>query len=341
MAHALDRAFKAGLARSTNGITPAGMAGATFEWLAHLATSPGKQLELAERAGRHGVRLAHHAARSGAGPDEHPCIEPTPSDHRFDDDGWCRWPYNLFAQGFLLQQAWWNEATTEIDGLSEHREQVVSFAARQMLDRISPTNFPWLNPEVTRRTLSEAGMNFVRGFDNWAEDWERMVAGQPPVGAEDYQVGENVAVTPGKVVYRNRLIELIQYAPATQEVHAEPVLIVPAWIMKYYILDLSPENSLVRYLVAQGHTVFVVSWKNPGSEERDLGMADYRRLGVMAAFDAVTAFCPAQRIHGVGYCLGGTLLSIAAAAMGRDGDDRLASLTRCSPRRPTSARPVS
>jgi polyhydroxyalkanoate synthase subunit PhaC len=204
---------------------------------------------------------------------------------------------------------------------------MVEFASRQMLDMFAPSNFPLTNPEILVRTVATGGLNLVRGFQNYVEDVERAIAGKRPVGADEFAVGRDVAKTPGKVIYRNRLIELIQYAAVGVTVRPEPVLIIPAWIRKYYILDLSPHNSLVRYLTEQGFTVFMISWKNPGPQDRDLGIEDYRTLGIMSALAAVDAVLPGRKVHAVGYCLGGTLLAITAAAMARDGDERFATLT--------------
>lgn len=324
---ALDHAFRANLARFSLGLSPAGLTALYVDWLAHLATSPGKQLALIEKAGRKSTRLLNYMVQQTANPQSDCCIEPLPQDKRFSGDVWQQWPYNLIHQAFLLHQQWWHNATTEIDGLSPQRQQVLSFVVRQLLDHYAPSNFPWSNPEILKATLAEGGMNLVRGVQNFSEDMQRLASGHKPVGAENFVVGENLAVTPGQVVFRNHLFELIQYSPSTDKVHPQPILIVPAWIMKYYILDLSPRNSLVKYLVDKGHTVFMMSWRNPTSDDRDLGMDEYRRLGVMAAIDAVSAIVPDQTIHGMGYCLGGTLLSIAATTMARDRDNRLATLS--------------
>lgn len=326
-AQAIDHAFKANLARLTLGISPAGLATSYFNWLTHLALSPGKHMELVEKAARKAARLAIHAGTAGMNAEAPPCIEPLPQDRRFSGEAWHQWPFNMISQSFLLTQQWWHNATTDIDGLSKEDEHAVSFMARQMLDRYAPSNMLWTNPEALRATVGQGGANLMRGATHLADDWQRVIAGKKLTGADLFQVGRDVGVTPGKVVYRNHLIELIQYEPTTKTVYREPVLITPAWIMKYYILDLSPHNSLVKYLVEQGHTVFMISWRNPTSEDRDLGMEDYRQLGVMDALDTVSAIIPDTQIHAVGYCLGGTLLSIAAAAMARDGDDRLKSIT--------------
>ena len=324
----IDRSLHAAAARFTAGLSPAALAAAYVDWATHLAGSPGKRMQLVEKWMRKSTRLAHHVGQCALqGTASASCIEPLPQDRRFVGEAWQHWPYNLMYQSFLLNQQWWHNATTGVRGVTKQHENVVEFASRQILDMFSPSNFLLTNPELLQRTLEQGGMNLVRGAQNFLEDWERAVSGKKPVGSEAFEVGRNIAITPGKVIFRNRLIELIQYAPATDKVRPEPILIVPAWIMKYYILDLSPQNSLVKYLTEQGFTVFMISWKNPGPEERDLGMDDYRKLGVMAAIDAVSAVLPEQKIHSVGYCIGGTLLSLAAAAMARDSDDRLQSLT--------------
>ena len=324
---AIDRMREALTGQTTGGVSPAAIALALFDWSIHLAAAPGKRMELVYKAGRKTNRLLSYLAAAATHPDMPPCIEPLPGDHRFNAEGWRNQPYSFWAQTFLLNQQWWHNVTHEVPGVTPHHEEVISFIVRQMLDVFSPSNVPFANPEVIERTMESGGVNLVQGFQNWLEDVSRVTTGRAPVGTENFVVGRDVAVTPGKIVYRNDLIELIQYAPTTETVVAEPVLIVPAWIMKYYILDLSPENSLVRFLVGQGYTVFCISWCNPGAEDRDLTMDDYRRTGVMAALDAIGAIVPDRKIHATGYCLGGTLLSIAAGAMARANDDRLASVT--------------
>jgi len=327
LADIVDRSLHAGVARATMGLSPLALMHAYLDWATHLAGSPGKRLQLVEKAMRKTSRLALHCAECAKGQAAGPCIEPLPQDKRFADESWQKWPYNVMYQSFLLQQQWWHNATTGVRGVSKQNERMVEFMSRQILDMAAPSNFVLTNPEIMRRTLETGGANLVTGFQNMLEDAERKISGKKPAGCEKFVVGRDVAVTPGKIVYRNRLIELIQFAPTTETVRPEPVLIVPAWIMKYYILDLSPHNSMVKYLTEQGFTVFMVSWKNPDEDDRDLDMEDYRTLGVMAALDQVNAIVPHQKVHAVGYCLGGTLLSIAAAAMARDNDERLQSLT--------------
>jgi len=323
----LDRLTQAWLGRLTLGLSPASLMSAYFDWLVHLGISPGKQAELAQKAVHDAKRFALYTASAIVDPAREPYIKASPQDHRFSHNEWFRWPFNLFSQSFLSIEQWWHDATTGIPGVSCHHEDVVSFVARQLLDIFSPSNFPLTNPEILEATMRGGGSNLIQGLLNFVEDWGRAISGKKPVGTEAFEVGRNVAITPGKIVYRNRLIELIQYAPTTETVYAEPILVIPAWIMKYYILDLSPHNSLVKYLVDKGHTVFMISWKNPGPEDRDVGMEDYRTLGVMDAIETVSAVVPEKKIHAVGYCIGGTLLFIAASAMARDGDDRLKTAT--------------
>ncbi|WP_412176185.1 PHA/PHB synthase family protein [Lentibacter sp. XHP0401] len=328
MEQALDKSLKAAQARFTGGLSPIALAAACSDWALHLSSTPGKQLELVEKAFRKAARFGSYTALCAGNPDtDETCITPLPQDKRFRGEAWQNWPFNAMSQAFLLNQQWWHNATTGVEGVTKQHEDVVTFTARQILDVFSPSNYAFTNPEVIAKTVHEGGMNLWRGWQNFVEDTARANAGKRPAGTEDFVVGKNMATSEGKVVYRNHLIELIQYAPTTDTVRPEPILIVPAWIMKYYILDLSAGNSFVRYLTSQGFTVFMVSWRNPDAEDRDLGMEDYLSHGVMDAVDAVDSITGGQKIHTVGYCLGGTLLSIAAASMARNKDTRLKSLT--------------
>jgi polyhydroxyalkanoate synthase len=286
-ADALDRSLHASVGRITAGLSPAAMALAYLDWAAHLAAAPGKRIELAGLAAGQWIQLLEYTGQCqhiGVSPAR--CIEPLPQDHRFAGPGWQRYPFNLIHQAFLFNERWWHAATTGVRGVSAHHEAVVEFATRQVLDMFSPSNFMWTNPEVLERSAWDGGLNLLKGIGNLIDDWHRATRGDRPAGAENFEVGRNVAVTAGDVVFRNNLIELIHYPAATDKVRPEPVLIVPAWIMKYYILDLSPHNSLVRYLTKQGYNLFMMSWKNPTQEDCDLGMEDYRVKGFMAALDA-------------------------------------------------------
>ncbi len=315
----LDGLLHAAEAQASGGLSLIAQGLAFLDWAVHLANAPFRRAELARAAARQWRRF-------GAVAFGETVIAPPPSDHRFQDAAWREPPFDALAQGFLLAEEWWALAASGPRGVNRGNQRVVAFGLRQMLDTFSPSNVPWLNPEVIRAATETGGANFVAGALNFLTDVQEQGSGRA-CGAHQFAIGRDLAATPGEVVFRNELIELIQYAPATAEVWREPVLIVPAWIMKYYILDLSPENSLIRYLVAQGHTVFAISWRNPGAEFRNESLDDYRAKGVMAALDVVADICPQSKIHACGYCLGGTMLSIAAAAMARDGDDRLASVT--------------
>ena len=318
-----SRAFLATLAQWTGGLSPQAFGGAWFNVLSRLAIAPGRQVELARTALQKSLALAQFTGTALRGGAPAPEAAGTPYAHRFSDPAWSKFPFNVLAQSFIAASDLAREAVRNVPGADAAAENIAGFTVREGLELLAPDNYLPTNPQLIQKTVEENGRNLLRGAKHLAEDVQRTLRGLGPVGVEQYEVGKQVASTPGKVVLRTPLMELIQYSPQTKTVFAEPVLIVPAWIMKYYILDLSPKNSLVNYLTGLGHTVFMISWKNPGPEDRDLSMADYRQLGAMAALDAVTAIVPGEKVHAVGYCLGGTLLAITAAAMARDGDERL------------------
>jgi polyhydroxyalkanoate synthase len=314
----LDRLLNAWRGKLTGGFSAEAIGLAFADWLSALATHPHRQSELFREA------LANwEAAWRDALALPSPPVQPSPVDHRFASPLWQSWPFSWWMRSFLRLQNFFEDATQGLSGVAPANRRLVSFLLRQALDPYAPSNFPHLNPEVIDATLKSGGLNFVRGYRNLLEDLAATFRGRSRL---PLKVGKDIAATPGKVVFRNHLIELLQYAPTTETVHPEPVLIVPAWIMKYYILDLSPHNSLVRHLVAAGFTVFCISWRNPTAEDRDIGFDDYRRA-VLAAIEAARAISGSPRLHACGYCLGGTLLSVTAAGLARSPDNPLASVT--------------
>ncbi len=322
----VDRISRATLGRFTQGVSPNATMTAWLDWASHLTRSPGRQLELAIEASTAIARLGVYAQRSAFDSTTAPPFEES-GEKRFTAAEWQAFPFNLLSQSFLALRDYWQTATEPVRGMSEGHAEQVAFMVRECLEFVSPANIPFLNPVVLQETQRQGGLNLLRGWQNAYEDALRKIAGEGDAMPSQYKVGKNIAATPGHVVFRNELMELIQYAPATETVHKEPLLVVPAWIMKYYILDLSAQNSLVRHLVSQGFTVFMISWRNPDASCRDVTFDDYRAHGVNSALNVISSIVPDAKVHVTGYCLGGTMAAIAAATLARDNDDRIASLT--------------
>ncbi len=307
-----DKRFQGVFAQIFKGMSPIEITLAFLNWSSRLAMSPGQRAKLTKDLlsklnqldlfDTQGSKDVSHVGR------------------RYASENWQRWPFNKLALAYDMNREWWKEAV-QVEGVNEKHQQLVDFVIQQMIELLAPANFLPTNPDLIEATRRERGDNVIRGASLFVKDTLKRYSNQKP--GSDFVVGENVAVTPGKVIFRNNLLELIQYEPATPEVGAEPVLIMPPWIYKYYILDLSPRKSMMKYLVEQGKTVFTISWKNPTEEDRDVSFEDYINEGFFAALDVVNQVCPNKKVNAVGYCLGGTILSVAAAAMARDGDDRL------------------
>ncbi len=271
-----------------------------------------------------------NAARRMAGTETAPVAQPEPGDRRFRDPAWQESQlFDFIKQSYLLTSRWMTGVVRETDGLDEATARKVDFYTRQFADAMAPTNFVATNPEVLRATMESRGKNLVDGLRNLLADLERG-KGRLHIRMTDmdaFRLGENIAVTPGKVVFQNELIQLIQYVPSTEQVYQKPLLIVPPWINKYYILDLRPDNSFIRWAVGEGHTVFCISWVNPGSRLAGKSFDDYMKDGVFAALDAVEKATGEREVDAIGYCLGGTLLAATLAVMAARGDERIASAT--------------
>ena len=315
-AEALDGLLHAQAAELWGGLSPITLALAATDWALHLATQPAQTSRLVSEA----LGMATHSARAALTQSHLPRgASERPDDQRFQADAWQAWPYAWIVRNYLDAERWWRDAT-HLRGMTAHHRDVVAMFARQWLDMLSPANAGLANPEVLARTLERRADNLLEGWAHAFDDWRRRLGlAQMFDHGQRFEPGVDVAVSPGRVVHRNHLVELIQYLPTTPAVHAEPVFIVPSWIMKYYILDLSPHDSMVRWLVNQGHTVFMLSWLNPDESDALLDMYDYLQLGVFDALAAIGRRVPGEAVHAVGYCLGGTLLAIASAALARPG----------------------
>ena len=310
----LDAWVHSQLARASMGQSPIALGLAFLDWAMHMGVSPGRQYELGVQALQQWLDwLQAQAERVQAG-EAADKGSPQP-DERFAHPAWAQWPYSLWRDVFQNGADWWQQAS-RVDGMSRHHQQLVSFYARQWLDAMSPSNSPMLNPQVQQQALQTMGRSWWAGMGKMGVDGLSRLGGATAPTDLPYAVGQDVAATPGEVVFRNHLFELIQYHPSTAQVRAEPLLIVPSTIMKYYILDLSAHNSMVRFLVSQGFTVYIMSWRNPDTEDRQLGMDDYLIDGVMQALHQTQKLSRASRVHAMGYCLGGTFLAIVTALMG-------------------------
>jgi polyhydroxyalkanoate synthase len=276
------------------------------------------------------LTLWSNTARRMMGADAPAVIEEARGDRRFKDDAWRENEvFDFIRQSYLLSSRYFTSVVQGTEGLDAKTAQKVDFYTRQFVDAMSPANFVMTNPEVLRRTAETGGANLLKGLTNLLSDLERG-KGKLRIRMTDdskFKVGENIAVTPGKVVFQNDLMQLIQYAPTTETVYKRPLVIFPPWINKFYILDLRPKNSLIRWAVEQGHTVFVASWVNPDEHLSQKGFDDYMREGVLAALDAIEAATGERAVNAIGYCLGGTLLATTLAYMAVKKDTRIKTAT--------------
>jgi polyhydroxyalkanoate synthase len=262
------------------------------------------------------------------GEEVEPVVEPEPGDNRFKDPDWSNGQvFDFWKQAYLITSRWAEDLTRNTSGVDDKTRKKALFYLNQMLSAMSPSNFPLTNPEVLRTTLATNAENLVQGMTHFVEDLgqskDLLRISQTDLSA--FEIGRNLAVTPGKVVFQNDLIQLIQYAPTTDEVYERPLLVVPPWINKYYILDLVPEKSFVKWAVAQGFTVFLVSWVNPDIKLAQKTFEDYMREGIFGAVEAVIRQTGSPKINALGYCVGGTLLASALAYMAAKNDNRIAS----------------
>jgi len=309
---------------------PLNIGTAFLEMTAKLMANPAQFVQAQFGLWQDYLTLWQNTAKRMAGQPVDPVIDADGADRRFKDAAWRdNEVFDFIKQSYLLSARFVQDVVSKVDGLDPKTAQKVDFYSRQFVDAMSPSNFLLTNPEVLRKTAETGGENLLKGLNNLLTDLERG-KGQLRIKMTDmdaFKVGENIGVSPGKVVYQNELMQLIQYDPATKNVLKRPLLIGPPWINKFYILDLRPKNSFVRWAVSQGHTVFVISWVNPDEKLAEKGFDDYMKQGYLAALDAIEQATGEREVNAIGYCLGGTLLASTLAYMAATNDDRIKSAT--------------
>jgi polyhydroxyalkanoate synthase len=317
-------------AEETGNPDPLNIGGAFLEMTARLMANPARLMQAQLGFWQDYLTLWSNTARRMLGEQPGPVIEEPKGDRRFKDEAWRENEvFDFIRQSYLLAARYFTSAVNSADGLDPKTAQKVDFYTRQFVDAMSPANFVLTNPEVLRRTAETGGTNLLKGLSNLLADLERG-KGRLRIRMTDdtkFKVGENIAVTPGKVIYQNELMQLIQYNPSTETVLKRPLVIFPPWINKFYILDLRPKNSFIRWAVEQGHTVFVCSWVNPDARLAQKGFDDYMKEGVLAALDAIELATGERAVNAIGYCLGGTLLATTLAHMAAKRDGRIKSAT--------------
>ena len=313
--------------RSTD---PLNIGSAFMEMTARLMSNPARLMQAQLGFWQDYMTLWQNTARRMMGMDHTPVIDASATDRRFKDDAWKESEvFDFIKQSYLLSARFVQDVVTHVDGLDPKTAQKVDFYSRQFIDAMSPSNFLLTNPEVLRKTAETGGENLLKGLNNLLGDLERG-KGRLHIKMTDtdaFKVGGNIGVSPGKVVFQNELMQLIQYTPTTEKVLKRPLLIGPPWINKFYILDLRPRNSFVRWAVAQGHTVFVISWVNPDEKLAEKGFDAYMQEGYLAALDAIEQATGEREVNAIGYCLGGTLLASTLAYMAVKGDNRIKTAT--------------
>ena len=311
-------------------VDPVGVGQAFLSLASNLAKKPQKLLQAQAQAGTAYANLCLNSAKAMLGEAQSPVRAPDAGDRRFRHPAWDENPFcNFVMQSYLITAEAIQATLHDTEGMDEQSAAKARFYLRQFVDAVSPTNFPLTNPEVMETTLESKGENLLRGLRNFIRDMDPKT-GQLCITMTDrnaFQPGRDIAVSPGKVVFQNDLFQLLQFAPTTEQSFSRPLLIIPPWINKYYVLDLQPENSMIKWLTEQGHTVFVISWVNPDEKLAHKDFADYVTEGALTAVDAVEKATGESEINLVGYCIGGTLLTAMLAYMQAMGDTRARSAT--------------